>query len=179
MANRLVLVKSVLQIMPTYILSALTVPKTMYKSIRNIQRFFLWNEDSKKRKWALLKWTEICKPKLAGGLGLRDPEILSKDVVAKIWWRWVENLNSLWGTLWKEKYTNQVQDKDLSRLIGNTQGCPLWNKIWENQHIVQKHSFWEVHQGNIVLFWEDAWKKLPPWTTQIGLLLKMTCNRQG
>eukprot|EP00253_Pinus_taeda_P014772 PITA_14772 len=87
MASRLVLVKSVLQTMPAYMLSALAAPKTVYKSIRNIQRSFLWNGDSKKRKWALLKCTDICKPKLAGRLGLRDPEILSKVVAAKIWWR--------------------------------------------------------------------------------------------
>eukprot|EP00253_Pinus_taeda_P016658 PITA_16658 len=84
MANRLVLVKSVLQTMLTYMLSSLAAPKTMYKSIRNIQRSFLWNGDSKKHKWALLKWTDICKPKLAGGLGLRDHEILSKAIAMKI-----------------------------------------------------------------------------------------------
>lgn len=120
MASRLVLVKSMLQIMPTYMLSTFAVAKSVYKSIRNIQQFFLQNGDSKKRKWALLKWTDICKPKLVGGLGLRDLEILSKAIAAKIWWRWVENPNSLWGTLWKAKYTNQIQDKDLIRLIGNT-----------------------------------------------------------
>lgn len=170
MASRLVLVKSVLQTMPAYMLSALAAPKTVYKSIQNIQRSFLWNVDSKKCKWALLKWMDICKQKLAGGLGFKYPEILSKVVVAKIWWRWVENPNSLWGTLWKAKYANQVQDKDLIRLTGNTQGSPFWNKVWENQHIVQKHSFWEVHQSNTALFWEDAWQQLPPldhpdWTT--------------
>jgi len=50
---------------------------------------------------------------MEGGLGLRDPEILSKNVAAKIWWRWVENLDSLWGALWKAKYTTQIRDKDL------------------------------------------------------------------
>eukprot|EP00253_Pinus_taeda_P031168 PITA_31168 len=83
MASRLVLVKSVLQTMPAYMLSALAAPKSVYKSIWNIQRSFLWNGDSKKCKWALLKWTEICKPKLAGGLDLRDPEILSKAIQQK------------------------------------------------------------------------------------------------
>jgi len=151
-------------------LSALAAPKSVYKSIRNIQRSFLWNGDSKKRKWALLKWTDICKPKLAGGLALRDPEILSKAIAAKIWWRCVENPNSLWGILWKAKYTNQIQDKDLIRLTGSTQGSPLWNQVWENRHIVQQHCFWEVHRGNTTLFWEDAWQQLPPldhpdWTT--------------
>ena len=116
---------------------------------------------------------------MEGGLGLRDPEILSKAVVAKILWRWVENPNSLWSTLWKVKYTNQIRDKDLIRLNGNTQGSPIWIKAWENRHIIQQHSFWEVHQGNTALFWEDARQKLPPlnhpdWTT-----LKMAMQEAG
>ena len=41
MASRLVLVKLVLQAMPAYMISALVAPKSVYKSIRNIQRSFL------------------------------------------------------------------------------------------------------------------------------------------
>lgn len=124
-ASRLILVKSVLQTMPAYMFSALAAPKAVYKSIRSIQRSFLWNGASKQSKWALIKWTDICKPKREGGLGLRDPEILSKVVAAKIRWRWVENPSSLWGTWWKAKYTTQVRDRDLIRLTGTRQRSPI------------------------------------------------------
>ena len=150
-----------------------------YKTIRNIQRSFLWNGPSKKSKWALLKWIDICKPKMEGGLGLRDPEILSKAVAAKIWWRWVENPKSLWGTLWKAKYTTQIRDKDLIRLTGATQGSQIWNKAWENRHIVQQHSFWEVHQGNTALFWEDAWQQLPTLEHPDWNTLKRAMQEEG
>lgn len=109
MASRLILIKSILQTMPAYMFLELVSPKVAYKTIRNIQRSFLWNGPSKKSKWALIKWTDICKPKLEGGLGLQYPEILSKAVAAKIWWRWVENPDSLWGTLWKAKYTSTLR----------------------------------------------------------------------
>jgi len=62
---------------------------------------------------------------MEGVLGLRDPEILSKDTTTKIWWRWVENPDSLWGALWKMKYTTQIRDKDLIQLTGTTQGSPI------------------------------------------------------
>lgn len=41
-ASRLVLIKSVLQAMPLYLFSILAAPKWVLKTIRNLQRNFLW-----------------------------------------------------------------------------------------------------------------------------------------
>jgi hypothetical protein len=38
------------------------------------------------RKWALVAWDSLCLPKLKGGLGLRDPELLNVVLGAKTWW---------------------------------------------------------------------------------------------
>jgi len=31
-------------------------------------------------------------------------------------------------------------------------------QAWENIAIVQKHSFWEIRDGNLAWFWEDNWQ---------------------
>jgi len=46
MASRLVLIKSVLQAMPLYLFSLLAAPKWVLKSIRNLQRHFLWAQQA-------------------------------------------------------------------------------------------------------------------------------------
>jgi len=87
LAGRLVLTKAMLQAIPIFMLSALPAPKGVLQQFRNIQRNFLWGKEETKRKWALVSWDKICKPKNHGGLRLDDQEILSKALGAKLWWR--------------------------------------------------------------------------------------------
>ena len=56
LASRMVLVKLVLQTIPTYLLATLAVPKAILKNIRNMQRDFLWSGNNEKRKWGLVNW---------------------------------------------------------------------------------------------------------------------------
>ena len=70
--STLILVNSVLQAMPLYLVSVLVAPKFVIKQIRNIQRKFLWGGDYIHRKWPLVDWQTVCKPKNVGGIRLRD-----------------------------------------------------------------------------------------------------------
>eukprot|EP00253_Pinus_taeda_P008572 PITA_08572 len=74
LANRVILIKAVLQSMPLYLFSLLAVPKWVLKAIRNLQRNFLWGSSGLNRKWALVKWERVYLPKKDGGIGIRDPE---------------------------------------------------------------------------------------------------------
>ena len=69
-AGRLVLIKSVLQAMPLYLFSILAAPKWILNKIKALQRNFLWGSKGTNRKWALVQWSTICKPKEQGGIGL-------------------------------------------------------------------------------------------------------------
>jgi hypothetical protein len=79
--------------------SALAVPQTVIKSIRNLQWNFLWHGHEQGKKWALVSWEKICKPTSLGGLGLRDPGKLNNIMGAKIWWRWLKYPRELWVQL--------------------------------------------------------------------------------
>eukprot|EP00253_Pinus_taeda_P028911 PITA_28911 len=103
-AGRLVLTKAILQIVPIFMLSVLLAPKGVMQHIRNIQRDFLWGKGEEKKKWALVAWDKICKPKIYGDLGLDDPETLNKVLGAKLWWRWLKESVSPWAKVWKQKY---------------------------------------------------------------------------
>ena len=93
-ASRIILIKSVLQAMPLYLFSILAAPKWVLKKIHNLQRNFLWGSSGLNKKWALVKWTDVCLPKSAGGLGLRDPLHSNNTMGARIWWNWVSNPQS-------------------------------------------------------------------------------------
>jgi len=119
LAGRLVLTKVFLQSIPIFILSALLAPKAVLRQFKNIQRDFLWGKEETRKKWALVSWDKICKPKSHEGLGLDDQEILSKFLGAKIWWRWVKEPEAQWAKTWKEKYASSWQTSDLIRMSGN------------------------------------------------------------
>eukprot|EP00253_Pinus_taeda_P011540 PITA_11540 len=91
LAGRLVLTKAIIQAIPVFMLSAIPTPKGVLQHFRSIQRGFLWGKGEERKKWALVVWDKICKPKNHGGLGLDDPEILSKVLGEKLWWRWVKD----------------------------------------------------------------------------------------
>jgi len=75
LVGRLVLTKAALQSIPIFLLLAIPAPKGIPHQMRSIQRDLLWGKREEKKKWALVAWDKICKPKNHRGLGLDDPEI--------------------------------------------------------------------------------------------------------
>lgn len=141
---RLTLAKVVLQAMPTYLFSVLVAPKAILKRIRAIQRNFLWGSLELKQKWALVDWETVCKPKRAGGLGLRDPETANKVMSAKIWWRWVNHKGEPWAKFWHHKYAQGMLKLTLIRYEGQCTGSPIWRATNANRSLIQNHSFWKI-----------------------------------
>eukprot|EP00253_Pinus_taeda_P033970 PITA_33970 len=173
-ASRLVLTKTVLQAIPQYLLSMLPAPKGILQQMRTIQRSFLWNGNGDKKKWVLVAWNKLCKPKYMGGLNLVDPSIVNRTCGAKLWWRWIKEHNLSWAKYWKEKYTPDCNNQDMVRLQEVPEGSPIWNLVHKNRSIVQENSFWEIRNGRIALFWEDAWQQLPKLDTPELSSLKLS-----
>eukprot|EP00253_Pinus_taeda_P022901 PITA_22901 len=178
-AGRLVLTKVILQAIPQYILSILPAPKGILDQIRSIQRSFLWSGNSEKRKWSLVAWKKLCRPKNRGGLNLVDPLVVNRVCGAKIWWKWISNTTLPWATLWKEKYRPNGSNLDLIRMQETPNGSPIWNHAQANRSIVQDHSFWEIRNGTQALFWEDAWQQSPKLDTPILQPLKLINQTEG
>eukprot|EP00253_Pinus_taeda_P010385 PITA_10385 len=155
LVGRLVLTHVVLQAIPIFMFSTLPAPKGVKQQIRSIKRDFLWGKGEVNKKWALVAWDKIYKPKSHSGLGLHDLETINKVSGAKFWWRWIKELATPWAKLWKQKYAKNWQEKDPIRMSGHIKGSHIWNLAWENKSIVQQHSFWEIRARNLARFWED------------------------
>eukprot|EP00253_Pinus_taeda_P001769 PITA_01769 len=167
------------QFLDDTMLQALPAPKGVLQQFNNIQRDFLWGKEETRKKWALVSWEEICKPKSHGGPGLNDPEILSKVLGAKLWWRWVKEPEAKWAMTWKEKYASSWKKKDLIRMSGNIKGSYIQNKAWDNRSLVQDNSFWEIREGDLALFSEDKSQQEPILLKEDFMCLKQETNSQG
>ena len=135
------LTKAVLQAIPQYLLSIIPAPKGVLQHMRVIQRSFLWTSNGEKKKWALVAWNKLCKPKNLGGLNLLDPSTINRACGAKLWWRWLKEPNFPWAKHWKEKYAPLHNTQDLIRMQENPEGSLIWNLAKRNRGIVQENSF--------------------------------------
>jgi hypothetical protein len=148
--SRLILLKSVLQALPVYTFSALAAPNFILNAIKALQRNFLWQGLKAGKKFALISWEKLCRPKIQGGLGIRDPSILNKVLSAKIWWRWLKRPQDLWARLWRRKYTPNATERSLIRWNEDTPGSLIWTTARQNRHLVVNHAFWEIRE------WSDC-----------------------
>ena len=113
LANKLVLVESVLQAIPIDLFLAMEAQKVVLKEIIKLQWKFLWSGSSDRQKWALVKWEEFCISKLQVGLGMKDTEKNNEVSGAKIWWIWVNHDDESLVSLWHPKYASGWDKQDL------------------------------------------------------------------
>ncbi|XP_074306120.1 uncharacterized protein LOC141641352 [Silene latifolia] len=109
-AGRLVLVKAVLTTLHSYWASLFVLPKGILAKVEATCRNFLWDNCADCHRVPLVAWDTVCRPKVEGGLGIKNLELMNKALIGKlvnwiaedkdtIWVKWVKN-NHLKGQTW-------------------------------------------------------------------------------
>ena len=82
--GRLIFVHSVLAAMPNFAMCSIKLPLGFLDHAENSCRNFLWKgkEIDKKGK-CLVKWDKVCRPKTAGGLGIKKLRIQNNALIMK------------------------------------------------------------------------------------------------
>jgi hypothetical protein len=128
LGGRIVLINAVLSSIPIFYLAYMKMPQKVWKEVVKIQRNFLWGGLSLKRRIYWVKWVDICKPKMEGGLGIQDLRIVNLSLLAK--WRW--NLLVEGEEIWKNVIIARSGEQSLgnTRLVAPSGGslCSAWWK---------------------------------------------------
>ena len=70
--GRKVLIKSVIQAIPTYSMSCFKLPKGLIKDIEVMIYKFLWSYSGDYKKIHWVKWERLCEAKEDGGMGFKE-----------------------------------------------------------------------------------------------------------
>lgn len=156
-AGKLQLLKASLQNLPIYTLSLLKIPDKFADAIEKIQKRFLWLGVEEKKRLPLIGWNLVCRPKKAGGLGLRRIRMVNKILLAKKIWR-IFSSSREWTDIMANKYLENNRSfiilKD-SHLL--PRGSTCWNNLINGKNIMELGTGWQVRNINHTRFWEDRW----------------------
>lgn len=104
LAGRLTLTKAVISSIPVHSMSTILMPTSTLDKLDRLSRSFLWGSTVEKKKQHLVFWKRVCRPKAEGGLGLRKAKEMNRSLLAKVGWRLLNNVDSLWARVIRSKY---------------------------------------------------------------------------
>ena len=82
-ASRKILIKSMAQAIPSYIMSCFKLPDALCDELVGMVRRFWWGQQENHNKLAWLNREKMCTPKEEGGIGFRDLRAFNIALLAK------------------------------------------------------------------------------------------------
>lgn len=125
-AGRVVMINSVLNVIPVYMLSFYRAPKKVLQILCQIQGNFLWNRKENSRAVHLASWKTVCKTIDQGGLGVKDIGVMNLAFLNKWKWRILNESDKLWENILNSRYGNIK----VKVLVGDVSALTSRDSIW-------------------------------------------------
>ncbi|CAN1136231.1 Putative ribonuclease H protein At1g65750 [Linum perenne] len=152
-----VLIKSVLQAIPTFYMNVFLLPKTTTEEIERMINSFWWGMKATGGSgitW--MRWERLCVRKLDGGMGCKDLYGFNLAMVGKQGWKFMKEPNALVSRIFKAKYFPHGDFLSAPLSGGPSQ---VWRGIWETQELIRCACRWRIGDKQISV-WNDQWLKL-------------------
>ncbi|KAL0310148.1 UNVERIFIED_CONTAM: hypothetical protein Sangu_2458200 [Sesamum angustifolium] len=156
-AGKEVLIKSVIQAIPTYAMGCFKLPVTLLTEIQSLISNFWWhNRGQNKIHW--ISWQRLCDSKLQGGIGFRQLHLFNLAMLAKQLWRIHCFPDRLLSQVLKARYFphGNIFEASLSRRPSYT-----WRSLIAAQDIFRAGCRWRVGSGTSICIWKDPWLPRP------------------
>ena len=152
-AGREILLKAVVQAIPTFAMSCFKLPGGLCDEIEALIRKFFWGQKGEQRKIHWKKWEVLCKPKSEGGMGFKDLGKFNDAMLAKQIWRLLKDNNSLFFRVFKAKYfpRGSIFEAHVSG------GSYAWQSILKARKVISKGMRWRIGDGKDINIYNDNW----------------------
>ncbi|KAL5564839.1 hypothetical protein UlMin_028003 [Ulmus minor] len=153
-----VLLKSVVQSIPTYTMSCFILPDSLVKDIKAACACFWWGSSADHKKVHWKKWIDLCRPKSEGGLGFRNLAHFNQALLGKQVWRFIQRPNSLLSRVFKAKY---FHSSTIWHASANSKVSYVWKSILWGRNLVARGIRWRVGDGRSISVYNSRWIPTP------------------
>lgn len=153
LGGRVTLINSVLDSLPTYVMSLFPIPACVIKRLNKLRRDFLWkgNKEEGATIWSNGRWCSTDQ----GGLGIRNLRTQNNSLLMK----WLCRFSAEESTLWKEVISNKFGQSSpwCSNEVNSTYRMVVWRAIRSLWPKLQCNFRMRIGNGSKTLFWKDIW----------------------
>uniref|UniRef100_A0A453SBR7 Uncharacterized protein n=1 Tax=Aegilops tauschii subsp. strangulata TaxID=200361 RepID=A0A453SBR7_AEGTS len=145
-----------------YLMGFYSLNESLHHNIAKYQSRFFWAGKGDKQKYHMVKWSEICKPKDQGGLGIISSKRMNIALLSKWLWRITSGEGGLWLDIIRAKYF-YGQGLAFAQRSGGSQ---FWQTIIQLMPALRLGSSISVGAGTTTLFGLDRWSGAQPFWFQ-------------
>ncbi|XP_031111814.1 uncharacterized protein LOC116015781 [Ipomoea triloba] len=150
-----VLLKSVVQAMPTFSMSVFLLPDSLCKVLERVMNRFWWGSGgSTKRGIHWMAWDRLCIPKKFGSLGFKDLCAFNLAMLWKQGWRFLTKPQSLASRIYKARYF--LNSSFIDATLGNRPSF-CWRSIMASHTLIYSGVRCRIDNGTSNLVWGDPW----------------------
>ncbi|XP_058724167.1 uncharacterized mitochondrial protein AtMg00310-like [Vicia villosa] len=153
-AGKEVMIKSVLQSIPAYIMSIYLIPDGVVNDIEKMLNSFWWGGGRSNKGIRWLTWERMTMLKKEGGLGFRDFKAFNMAMVAKQGWNFLSKPNSLVSRIFKARYF--PHSSYLDSKVGNNPSF-VWRSLWKAKEVLKIGSRWSIGDGRSIKVMHEPW----------------------
>ncbi|XP_012853800.1 PREDICTED: uncharacterized protein LOC105973324 [Erythranthe guttata] len=152
-AGKEILIKSVLQAIPSYLMSCFVLPNGLLQEIESAIARFWWGEDSR-RKIHWISWRNLCESKRNGGMGFRDLRMFNLALLAKQLWRVLTSPDLLLSRIIRARY---FPSGDIFRAVAGKRPSATWQSMLKARPFLIRGLRRRIGDGKDTSIWADPW----------------------
>ena len=145
-AGREVLLKAIVQAIPTFAMSCFKFPMSLCHEIEVMIKNFFWGQCGERRKIHWKNWETLCLPKNEGGMGFKELRKFNNAMLAKQVWRLIHDKESLFYRVFEANLL------DISQI-----GSYAWRSILNARKLIAEGARYKIGNGLTTQIYHDYW----------------------